>query len=74
MILADTDVLIDFLAGVRPIAGQIAAYAEAGRLQTTAITGFELQSSTREGKHNENIHRLLTTIPVVPQDPTMSCG
>lgn len=41
MILADTDVLIDFLAGVQPAADSALAYIEADTLQTSAITCFE---------------------------------
>jgi hypothetical protein len=36
--LADTDVLIDDLAGVQPVQDQILRYVEAEQLQTTAIT------------------------------------
>ena len=53
LILADTDVLIDYLAGVQPVTSQIAGYAAAGRLQTTAITCFELLSGAGEGKRGD---------------------
>ena len=38
MILADTDVLIDYLAAVQPVKDQIARYADAEQLQTTAAS------------------------------------
>ena len=50
LILADTDVLIDYLAGVQPVTAEIAGYAANERLQTTAITCFELLSGAGEGK------------------------
>lgn len=37
MILADTDVLIDYLAGAQPIMNRVTSYAASGRLQTSAI-------------------------------------
>jgi hypothetical protein len=42
MILADTDVLIDYLAGIEPVVRKITTYAAADQLQTTAISCFEL--------------------------------
>jgi len=68
VILADTDVLIDYLAGVEPIRAQVAAYAEADRLQTTAVSCFELLSGAGEGRRGDVIRRLLSAIPVLPLD------
>ena len=68
MILADTDVLIDYLAGVRPIAERVAAYAETDQLQTTAISCFELLNGAEEGKRGNRIRRLLAILPVLPLD------
>lgn len=34
LILADSDVLIDYLAGIQPVAEQITGYADAKWLQT----------------------------------------
>ena len=50
VIAADTDVLIDFLSGVEPVAAQIAGYVGADQLQTTAVTCFELLSGAGRGK------------------------
>jgi len=58
MILADTDVLIDYLAGIQPMKDQIAAYAEADQLQISAISCFELLSGSAEGKRARAIRRL----------------
>ena len=68
MILADTDVLIDYLAGVEPVTAQVAAYVEADGLETTPITCFELLSGAGEGKRGDIIRRLLMGIPVLPLD------
>lgn len=42
MIVADTDVLIDFLANRDPAASRIALELKSGRLSTTAVSRFEL--------------------------------
>jgi len=68
MILADTDVLIDFLAGIEPVCGQIAAYLATERLKTTAITSFELLSGAREGRRGEVVRKLIQELDVVPLD------
>lgn len=66
LIIADTDVLIDYLAGAQPIADQVMAYAESDSLQTSAITCFELLSGAWDGKRGDRIRRLLAAIPVLP--------
>ena len=47
MIVADTDVLIDYLGGVEPGAGRVAEGIEAATLHTTAVSRFELLSGAR---------------------------
>ena len=68
MILADTDVLIDYLRGVEPFAGQVRRYAEAGRLQTSAVNCFELLSGADQNKRGEEVRQLIATITVLPLD------
>ena len=68
MIIADTDVLIDYLAGTQPAADQVLAYAESDSLQTSAITCFELLSGARYGKRGDTVRRLVGAIPVLPLD------
>ena len=68
MILADTDVLIDFLAGVEPAKSQLIAFTEAGRLQTTAITSFELLSGAPAGAAGDKVRKLVSTLVVIPLD------
>lgn len=47
MIVADSDVLIDFLGGREPAAGRVTREIESGNLWTTVITRFELLSGAR---------------------------
>jgi tRNA(fMet)-specific endonuclease VapC len=68
LILADTDVLIDYLAGTQPIADEIAAHIRSDRLLTSAITCFELLSGAREGRRGDAVRRLVMAIPVVALD------
>jgi predicted nucleic acid-binding protein len=68
VILADSDVLIDYLAGARPVQDQILSYVEADQLQTTAINCFELLSGAGEGKRGEAVRRLLRSLTALPLD------
>lgn len=68
MILADTDVLIDYLMGTQPMASQVLEYSESDTLQTSAITCFELLSGAKEGKRGDKVRHLVATIPVLPLD------
>ncbi len=68
MIVADTDVLIDFLAGREPGAGRIALELEAGGLRATAITRFELLSGVRSDRQEAAIRQLLEAVPALPLD------
>jgi tRNA(fMet)-specific endonuclease VapC len=68
VILADTDVLIDYLAGREPAAGRVAGYAADDRLQTTAVNAFELLSGAGAGKSGDAIRSLLAAIPVLTLD------
>ncbi len=68
MILADTDVLIDFLVGVQPVKNQIAEYIKAEQLQTTAVTCFELLSGADESKRGHAVRQLLDALNVLPLD------
>lgn len=68
MILADTDVLIDFLAGKEPAASRVAAIAAAERLLTSSVNCFELLSGAREGKRGDLVRRLVAMVTVLPLD------
>ena len=66
MIVADTDVLIDFLAGIHPTVEQVMSYVESDSLQTTAVTCFELLSGAHEGRRGDAVRRLVAAIPILP--------
>lgn len=69
MIVADTDVLIDFLSGHEPVASLIASEiaAETG-LATTVVSRFELLAGVRSGKQEGAIRRLLEALLTLELD------
>ncbi len=68
MIVADTDVLIDFLRGHGPAADRIAFEIEQG-LVTTTVTAFELWAgSTGSQRREEAVKTLLAALRVLPLD------
>lgn len=68
LLIADTDVLIDFLAGHNPMAQRIATHLEEGMLCTTAVTRFELMSSARTATQERRIRQLLDALSTLPLD------
>ena len=68
MIVADTDVLIDFLAGVASSFERVRAELERGALSTTAITRFELLWGAATPKQEARILDLLAGDPALPLD------
>jgi len=68
MMVADTDVLIDFLSGVDPGASHVALELGRGSLQTTAITRIELLSGARNAKQEAPVRQLLAAVPTLPLD------
>ena len=68
MMVADTDVLIDFLAGRDPACRRVALELERGRLQTTAVTRFELLCGARNAREESIIRQLLAAVPALPLD------
>lgn len=68
LILANTDVLIDYLAGVPGIVRRLTAYISSDQLGTSAINCFELMSGAREGQRGELVRRLLAALPILPLD------
>jgi predicted nucleic acid-binding protein len=72
MIIADTDVLIDFLAGRSPAREPVAVALEQGNLCTTAITRFELLCGARDQRQENTILTLLGALPTLPLDAAAS--
>ncbi len=70
MIVADTDVLIDFLTGTDPGATTVMDYLERGVLWITVITLFELLCGVRSTKQERTIQQLLEALPALPLDET----
>ena len=69
MILADTDVLIDFLRGYAPVADRIELELQRG-LATTVISAFELWSGSLGSEPREQtMASLLGALNIIPLDP-----
>jgi tRNA(fMet)-specific endonuclease VapC len=65
MMVADSDVLIDFLRGRAPWSERIRLEIETGHLATTAINSFELSSGARSAADQETVSRLLAALTVL---------
>lgn len=68
LIVADSDVLIDALAGREPAGARVAAEIRRGTLAATTITVFELLSGARSSRTYEAIERLLRALEIYPLD------
>ena len=66
--IADTDVLIDFLQGNQPASERIALELDHGELATSAITRFELLAGARTARQQTIIGQLLAALPCLPLD------
>lgn len=67
MIVADTDVLIDFLAR-KGSAARVASELTRGDLRTTAVSRFELMAGARTQRQQTAVVGLLAAIPTLPLD------
>jgi predicted nucleic acid-binding protein len=68
MIVADTDVLIDFLEGRAPGAERIMRELERGQLRTTVITRFELLAGAKTAGPRAQAAELLAAVPCLSLD------
>ncbi len=68
MMLADSDLLIDFLRGREPGLSRMRIEIGTGRLATTAISAFELLSGARTDRERESVSTLLAALQVIPLD------
>lgn len=66
MILADTDVLIDFLSGRGEAAQRVAVELQTRSFGTTAITAFELRSGARTARQKRAVDVLLDAMTILP--------
>lgn len=67
MIVADTDVLIDYLANRQPATSMIREYIDSNHLVTTAISCFELRSGTTD-RRISTTRQMIESIPVLALD------
>jgi len=68
MILADTDVLIDYLSGISPMREQLTWLIRSRTLQTTAVNCFEILSGAGQDRQGDAARALLADIPSLPLD------
>jgi tRNA(fMet)-specific endonuclease VapC len=68
MIVADTDVLIDFLGGQNPAADRVALELDRGQLTTTAVSRFELLAGVRSNRQDRLIRDLLAALVTLALD------
>lgn len=69
MIIADTDVLIDFLRGRGGAAKRVALELETRSFGTTVITAFELRSGARTSNQRKGIDTLLEAMTLLSFGP-----
>ncbi len=69
MIVADTDVLIDFLSGQEPGASAVAsAIADEEGLATTVVSRFELLAGVRTAKQERAVRKVLEALSTLDLD------
>jgi tRNA(fMet)-specific endonuclease VapC len=69
MMIADSDVLIDFLRDRGDWARRIAIELESRSFGTTAITAFELRSGARTPRQSRDVETLLNAMTILPFGP-----
>ena len=68
MMVADSDLLIDFLRGKDPGRARIKLELATGGLATTAVNAFELLSGARSDGEREKVSKLLAAMTILPFD------
>ncbi len=66
IVIADTDVVIDFFSGAEPAASSIANLIQGERLALTSVTVFELYAGITGKKRLKQIEDLISVTPVFP--------
>jgi tRNA(fMet)-specific endonuclease VapC len=69
MMIADSDVLIDFLRGRGDWARRIAIELESRSFATTAVTAFEIRSGARTSRQRKAVDTLLEAMTILPFGP-----
>ena len=68
LIVADSDVLIDYLNDVNPGADCVEAEIRRGNLATTAVSRFEVVSGIRNAKQRQRFDALFESVSTLPLD------
>jgi len=68
LVVADTDVVIDFFTDTPPQAQAVAELLKEGRLGVAAITVFELYAGVRGAKRLRQLESFFARVPVLPLD------
>jgi len=68
LVVADTDVVIDFFTDTPPLAQVLADLLKEGRLAVTALTVFELYAGVRGAKRLKLMEAFFERVPVLPLD------
>ncbi len=66
IVIADTDVIIDFFSGTEPVASAIEQLILQDSLALTSITVFELYAGITRKKRIKQIDNLTSLLPVFP--------
>jgi len=66
IVIADTDVVIDFFSGAEPVASTIADLIQGDHLTLTSVTVFELYAGITGKKRLKQINDLVSSMPVFP--------
>ncbi len=66
MIVADTDVLIDYLRGHNPIASRVELELQSRGFCTTAVTAFELWAGAKTPRQTSAVELLLQAMTILP--------
>lgn len=68
LVVADTDVLIDFFTDTPPQAQVVAELLRRGRLGVAAVTVFELYAGVRGANRLKQLESFFAHVPVLPLD------
>ena len=69
MIVADTDVLIDFLQGKEPGFSAVTAALASGDLATTVVSRYEVLAGARGAGERDRMVEFLGTLPAISLGP-----
>jgi tRNA(fMet)-specific endonuclease VapC len=66
MIVADSDVLIDYLRGRNPMAARVELELQSRSFCTTAVTAFELWAGAKTPRQTSAVELLLGAMNIIP--------